>query len=185
MKQWISQIDQITEKFLGTFHTLSKDDLNWKPSPGVWSIAENIAHLIQVNESYFLGFSKLKKGDYTLPFTARFGFVVRFFGKMILKSVQPENRKKVETFPIWNPKKSTYPKTILQDFRDHQDLLKEEINSLVDQVNENSIISTPVNRNLVYRLQTAFDIIIAHEERHYIQASRIYELLKNENDPGK
>ncbi|MBT8319162.1 MAG: DinB family protein, partial [Gramella sp.] len=163
------------------FNGLSEEELNWKPSPGVWSIAENIVHLKQVNESYFPGFCKLKKGDYNVPFTARFGFVVRFFGNMILKSVQPENKKKVKTFPIWNPKKSTYPKAILQDFRDHQDRLKEEMNSLLDQVKENSIISSPVNRNLVYRLQTAFDIIVAHEERHYNQASELCDLLKNEN----
>lgn len=181
MNRWTEEIDKITGRFLNSFSILSEKELNWKPSPEVWSIAENIDHLITLNETYFPGFSELKKGTYQLPFIARFGFVVNFFGNMILKSVQPENKKKSKTFPIWEPKESSFSKDILNQFEQHQERLKKEIIVLEDKISENAVISSPANKNIVYRLETAFDILVAHEKRHYIQADKVYQLLKAEN----
>ncbi|MCH4821670.1 DinB family protein [Gramella lutea] len=180
MNKWTEEIDKITGRFVNSFSMLSEKDLNWKPSPKVWSIAENIDHLITLNETYFPGFSKLKKGTYQLPFISRFGFVVNFFGNMILKSVQPDNLKKTKTFPIWRPKKSEFSKNILNRFEEHQKRLKEEIEKIEDKVKENAVISSPANKNIVYRLETAFDILVAHEKRHYLQAENVYKLLKTE-----
>lgn len=179
MNRWTDEIDRITERFLNSFSILSEKELNWKPAPDVWSIAQNVDHLITLNETYFPGFADLKAGTYKLPFIARFGFVVKFFGKMILKSVQPENTKKMKTFTIWKPKQSNFEKSILHRFEEHQARLKKEILQLSDEVRENSVISSPVNKNLVYKLDTAFDIIITHEKRHFNQANEVYKLLKS------
>jgi hypothetical protein len=37
----------------------------------------------------------------------------------------------------------------------------------------------PAARVIVYRLETAFDIIVAHERRHFEQAKEVY-LLQNQ-----
>jgi hypothetical protein len=86
----------------------------------------------------------------------------------------------MKTFPIWAPKKSNFSKEILNSFEDHQQKLKEEIKKVGAHVKENAVISSPVNKNIVYKLETAFDIIITHEERHYEQAKEVYELLKTQ-----
>ncbi len=177
MSKWTEEIDEITEGFLNSFGMLSEKDLNWKPPPEEWSIAENIDHLITLNETYFPAFKDLKSGNYSLPFIARFGFVVNFFGSFILKSVQPSNTKKTKTFPIWEPKKSTIGKDILPRFKAHQNRLKEEIQNIEEKVHENAVISSPANKNIVYKLGTAFDILIAHEKRHYAQAKKVLDLL--------
>ena len=178
MNRWTEEIDKITGRFLNSFSLLSEEELNWKPSPEIWSIAQNIDHLIRVNESYFPVFSNLKHGSYNLPFIARFGFVVKFFGNFILKSVQPDNNKKTQTFPIWKPAESNFEKNILHRFEEHQVKLKENINMVADKIRENAVISSPANKNIVYKLETAFDIIVAHERRHLNQANKIYELLR-------
>ncbi|PTX44168.1 DinB family protein [Christiangramia gaetbulicola] len=178
MNRWSGQIDKVTEDFLNSFTNLTEEELNWKPDAGTWSIAENIDHLIQVNKSYFPILEKLIKGNYRLPFIARFGFVVRFFGNMILKSVQPDRTKKVKTFPLWEPKKSHFSRDILNSFEEHQKQLKAEILKVDDKVRENAVISSPINKNIVYKLETAFDIIVSHEKRHYEQAEEVYQLLK-------
>jgi hypothetical protein len=43
-------------------------------------------------------------------------------------------------------------------------------------VENGTIISSPANKNIEYKLETAFDIIVAHEKRHLEQAR---EVLKN------
>ncbi|WP_026935418.1 DinB family protein [Christiangramia echinicola] len=179
MNQWALQIDRITGDFINSFSVLSEEDLNWKPSPEVWSIAENIDHLITLNKTYFPIFAKLNKGNYKLPFIARFGFVVSFFGNMILKSVQADRKKKTNTFHIWKPSKRSYKKSILGRFEEHQSKFKQEIHLVEDRIKENAVISSPANKNIVYKLETALDILVTHEKRHFEQASEIYALLKN------
>jgi len=178
MHNWALKIDRITEKFLNSYSPLSQEELNWKPNAETWSIAENIDHLIVLNESYYSAFESLQKGNYKLPFVARFGFVVTFFGNLILKSVQPDRKKKMKTFKIWEPSKSSFTKNILNRFEEHQHRLKEEILKVQDQIKQNAIISSPVNKNIVYKLETALNILITHEERHYEQANEIYNMIK-------
>lgn len=181
MNRWSGQIDKITEDFLGSFSHLSQEQLNWKPNAETWSIAENIDHLIILNETYYPILEELKKGTYELPFIARFGFAVSFFGKMILKSVDPERKKKMKTFAIWEPGESDLSKHILSQFEEHQIELKNQINDVEYLISKNTVISSPVNRNIVYKLETAFDIIVMHEERHYKQASDVYKNIKSKN----
>jgi len=42
-----------------------------------------------------------------------------------------------------------------------------------------TIISSPANKNIVYKLRTAFEIIIAHEQRHFEQSKEAFETIKN------
>ena len=53
MKDWTSQLDKITEHFVADFGSLSAEQLNWKPNSQTWSIAQNIDHLIVVNQTYY------------------------------------------------------------------------------------------------------------------------------------
>lgn len=52
--RWTNQIDQTTNDFVQTFGSLTDEQLNWKPDEKTWSIAQNIRHLILINESYYL-----------------------------------------------------------------------------------------------------------------------------------
>lgn len=178
MHNWEVKIDRITEKFLNSFSPLTQEELNWKPNAETWSIAENMEHLIVLNESYYPAFESLQKGNYKLAFIARFGFVVSFFGKLILKSVQPDRKKKMKTFKIWEPTKNSFSKNVLKRFEAHQESLKKEILKIQDHIKQNAIISSPVNKNIVYRLETALNILITHEERHYEQANDIYRKIE-------
>ena len=76
MKKWTSTLDNITEQFIAQFGTLTNDQMNWKPNPNTWSIAQNLDHLIVVNETYYPVLSALKEGKYKTPFIAKIGFIV-------------------------------------------------------------------------------------------------------------
>ncbi|MCO5250438.1 MAG: DinB family protein [Candidatus Kapabacteria bacterium] len=171
------QIDEITNDFNSKFANLTKDEWNWKPDSSVWSIAQNIDHLIVINSSYFPLISAIRKGSYQLPFVAKFGFIVNFFGKTILKAVQPDRRRKMKTFTIWEPTKSEIEDDILARFETHQSELKKIIEESTDLINRGAVISSPANKLIVYKLNTAFDIIVTHERRHLEQAKELLELM--------
>ena len=48
-----------------------------------------------------------------------------------------------------------------------------------DLLEKGTIISSPANNNIVYKLRTAFEIIVAHEQRHFVQSKEAFEMMKN------
>ena len=182
--RWTSEIDAITEAFTREFEHLSSSQLNWKPVPGAWSIGQVLDHIITINSTYFPLIDSVKKGQHRPPFHSRFGFLVRLFGKEILKSVQPDRRKKIRTFPIWEPSSSEISEDILERFADHQEQLKKVVITSSELLDLGTVISSPANRNIVYTLETAFDIIVTHERRHFEQAMEVLGIqkeFKNDN----
>lgn len=178
MEKWIAQIDAITSDFRSAFDHLSAEQLNWKPTPQKWSIAQNIDHIIVINASYFSIFEDLRKETLKLPKLAKWEFIVNYFGKFILKSSQPDRRKRTKTFAIWEPTSAELSPDILAQFDEHQKLLKTYISESDDLIEYESVIPSPVNKNIVYKLETAFDIIVAHERRHFMQAKEVLEASK-------
>ncbi|MUP45990.1 DinB family protein [Gramella sp. BOM4] len=180
MNNWIERIDRNTESFQQTFGNLNSKSLNWKTDAQSWSIGENIQHLIQINESYFPIFEELEKGRLKLPFMAKLGFMVSFFGNLILKSVEPSRKKKMKTFPVWDPKSSELSTEIISQFESSQSRLKSFINDLAGEIRTGKVIYSPANRNIVYRIDTALDIIILHQQRHFYQAKEVLDNYNSE-----
>jgi hypothetical protein len=168
--KWIQTIDSITNSIHTEFGDITVEQLNWKPNPDTWSIGQIIDHLIVINKTYFPIIKQLQDGTYTVPWTGRIGFMVRLSGAMILKSVQPNRKKKMKTFPVWEPATSTIPADIIQQFEKHQAILKNTINECSKLLDAGVVISSPANKMIVYKLETAFDIIVTHEQRHLEQA---------------
>ena len=175
---WVQEIDKITLDAELLFSELSGEQLNWKPNSQTWSIAQNLEHLIVVNETYYPVLSALKKGAYKKPFLANFSFIVSFFGKIVLNAVNPDRKKKMKTFSIWEPGQSSAGNDIVSRFKKHQSELQKQLNDAKELLNNRIVISSPANKNVVYRLEMAFDIIITHEQRHLEQAKEILRELK-------
>lgn len=171
--RWSTKINTITENFIDSFGKLNFNQLNFKPDNNNWSIAQIINHLVITNETYFPIVDALQKCSYKIPLTGRIRFLVDLFGKIILKSVQPDAKRKVKTFNIWKPSDSDIPEDILIKFKNHQSELTRVILECDNLLDKKTVISSPVNRNIVFKLGTAFDIIVAHEQRHYLQAKRL------------
>jgi len=185
LAHWNDEINVITNDFVSRFGKLSLEELNWKPNPQSWSIAQNIDHLIKVNETYYPAVTAIRNGNYKLPFIAKFSFITRFFGKFILKAVEPERKKRVKTFSIWRPQVDNINAEIVNKFVIHQQELKKFFNDCRDLIEKETVIASPANRNILYKLSAAFDIIIAHEKRHFNQANEVLQFLRTGETIGK
>jgi hypothetical protein len=179
--RWSAELDEITQAFKQDFGALSGDELNWKPNASTWSIAQIIQHLIVVNETYYPVLEQIRSNTYYTPRFGQIGFINRFFGNLILNSVQPEQKRKIKTFPIWEPELSAIRSDIVTRFEKHQHELKLIIQSSEDLLARHTVISSPANRMIVYKLETAFDIMVAHEKRHFKQAQEINRLRLSRN----
>lgn len=176
MQNWIEHIDAITLEYKRSFGKLRADQLNFKPNPTSWSIAQITEHLILINSSYFPIIEAIEKGSYRVPVHGKWRFMTRFFGRFILQSVHPSRDRKIKTVSIWEPTKSDYPIDLVQQFIEHQDQLKRFVERATSRDLKRTIISSPANKHIVYNLEAALDIIVTHERRHLEQAR---DLLPN------
>jgi hypothetical protein len=181
IQPWLDQIDSTTAGFKESFLRLSGDELNWKPDPKTWSIAQNIHHLIVINGTYKPIIKSVREGTYQMPWIGRWKFMVDFFGRMILKYVSPDRKNRTQTFRAAWPSSSTIEADIVNQFVEHQTDLKSFIQSCQDLLDAETIISSPANKNIVYTLKSAFDIIVAHEQRHLVQARELNDLRIKSN----
>lgn len=172
---WTSQLDKNTHLFRDKFGKLDGAVLNSRPNPQTWSIAQNVEHIMKVNSTYYNVIDAIRNGIYTTPFIAKIPLLPKMIGKFILNSVQPDRKRKIKTFPIWEPTESDIAADVIERFARDQDKLKSLIHACRDLLNSGMVISSPAHRQVVYPLSTAFDIILAHEQRHFVQASLLLQ----------
>ena len=173
IQEWLQRIDQITAAFNNYFGQMTNEQLNSKPNAATWSIAQNIDHLMVINNSYLPAIEEIRAGKQKLGRLSKLDFMTRFFGNFILKSVGPSRKRKMKTFPVWEPSKSDVEGDILAKFTEHQENLKKLIASSEDLLTKGTLIASPANKNIVYKLEVAFEIIVMHEQRHLAQAKEI------------
>jgi len=177
-KQWLLSIDRQCKEANKHFGALQPQALNLSPGPKAWSIGQVLEHLILSINSFEPLCQNAMKGTLKLPWYARFGWIVNFMGNLILKGVQPTNQRKAKTFAIWRPAENTVSSHVVDQFMQAQDGLKKLILSTTDLLAREQVIHSPAAPAILYTLNTAFDIIVAHTDRHLQQALRVKEGLK-------
>jgi len=171
--KWIAKVNHTTNSFKEEFSTLNHEQLLLKPSQATWSIAENIQHIIEVNQSYFPLFSQLLNKTYRPSWSSKFSYINNIFGKLILKSVNEDRKKRIKTFPLWIPAQLPPAGDILTHFETHQQELTEWIQKLEPYIGKETVVNSPANKLISYTLDDAIQIIIMHEKRHFNQAREV------------
>lgn len=182
MEHLVAQIDQNTKRFTETFGALTAEQLNWKPDAKTWSIAQNIHHIILMNEAYFEKIEELKNGTGKTPFLSRFDFIVNFMSNAIEKYGQPDRKKRTKTFEIWKPANRDFSPSVLTDFEQHQNKFKRQIKQSSPLVKKGAVIPSPATRLLFFKLDKALSFIVSHEERHFIQAKEVFNQIMNRKE---
>jgi uncharacterized damage-inducible protein DinB len=136
----ISAANAIADQTRAGFGDLTSQQLNWKPGSDQWSVAQCFDHLVTANEAYFPTFEKVLSGEKKNTFWESLPWVPAFWGKMLIKSLDPD--------------------------------MKATENLDVEKIK----ISSPVTNLITYSLMDAYRIIITHEKRHILQASRVTEM---------
>jgi uncharacterized damage-inducible protein DinB len=177
MDKWTYQIDLTTKKFTDAFNFLTTEQLNWKPDAEIWSVAQNIAHIILLNKSYFEKFENIKQGTNKIRFTARLRYWLRFTQNPIKPYTNTSRIKRAKTYGFWEPAKTDYSHSILSDFQLQQAEFKNYIDELKN-VSGKTLLPYPGDKFLVFSLESAFDLLIEHEVRHYNQAKELLDRME-------
>lgn len=173
----LPQIYDETEAIAGDARTLfghlNPRQLNWKPSADSWSVAQCLEHLITSNRSYDPAFDLILKGAYSKTFMHRIPFLPGFFGRILIKSVSPDARRKLKAPGLAQPSSSAIEPQIVERFIANQRETLAKMKSLEDGDPAKIIVTSPFLSVVVYSALDAFRLIVAHERRHFAQAQRV------------
>ncbi len=175
----ISQVDKWMQK-------LSENQLNWRPNPGIWSVAEILSHLNSYAKYYHPVF--LNKIENTRFRNAKEEFVSSPLGRSAWKSMKLGRLKNVKRkFKAPKGQNPTIDPALVtgnevQDFKKNQEQLS-SIFDLAKQVNMRKV-KIPISISKIVRLKLgdALLFVVYHNERHMQQ---LLNLKKSPNFPRK
>ncbi|MEX2513839.1 MAG: DinB family protein [Cyclobacteriaceae bacterium] len=172
---WQMELANIAWEFEETLKKSDLIGLNKKPDPKSWSVSEIIAHLIKVNTSYFPTFDNIISKEYKTPLIGKIPFLGRKMGELLLQAMS--SSKKTKTFTEWIPNEKMYDQSLYDAFFNQQHELSSYVQQLEPFLGKKFMISSPATFLVVYGLDQAIEIILAHEKRHLEQV----KLLLNDS----
>ena len=151
---------------------LSDEQFCWRPAPGVWSVCENLLHLIASGRLYLSAIdgaiSHARENGFTAPGPFRYSMFDRWFVWMM----EPPVRLKLRAPKNFLPPAVQPGEQVLQDFAAlNQDWLRrlEEVRGLdLKRIK----IPSPASARIKVSLGTTFALNAAHERRHLWQAEK-------------
>jgi len=156
-----------------SFGQLTTQQLNWKPSPDEWSVAQCLDHLIASNKGFIPIIQEIKRGEYKHSLKERVPVLPRFFGSLVLNAVKPETQRKLKATKPFQPSSSEFGGDIVSQFQVQQKQIAEHMRSTETLDLRKIIITSPVASFVTYSLFDGYRIIVAHDQRHVAQAKRV------------
>lgn len=177
----IAGVQEVSSDVKSSFGALSPLQLNWKPGAEAWSVAQCLDHMIVINHPYLAIVDEVVAGRYPSTMLHRLPLLPGFFGRLVMKAVSPDTRRKLKARPAFQPSASAIDAGIVGQFLDVQNLVVEKMKSTRGLDLARIIITSPVASVVAYSLLDAFRIIVLHETRHLEQARRV---TKTHGFPG-
>lgn len=172
----VNDFEQVTRSAQGAFARLSNEQLNWKPTSDRWSIAQNLDHLITINQLYFPWLESLKTGPAPQTWWERYSPLSGVLGKTLIRTLSPENLKKTKTSSKAEPSASLIDDAIVDRFVQHQTALITHLRQIPLSIDrKKTIMTSPLIRWVTYSLDDGITILAVHEQRHFLQAKRVME----------
>ena len=170
----INAANNVANDTRSTFGHLSPSQLNWKPSPERWSVAQCFDHLLTSNKGYLPIIDNVLAG-YKRTFWQSMPVLPGLMGKLLVKSMDPASTRKVKAPKRFQPAQSDISGSVINDFVDQQAKLVEKMKATQHLDLEKIVITSPVAGVVIYSLMDAYRLIVVHEQRHFQQAKRVIE----------
>src|SRR5215470_548483 len=116
----IVQAQRNTEEARSVVDGLNDAQLNWKPSPDKWSIAQCLEHLTAASTGFIPYFVEaLTRGRQRFSAASPPAYQPTFMGRWLITHVEPESPRKLRAPKIFKPSASTV-QNALENFLEQQ-----------------------------------------------------------------
>jgi hypothetical protein len=176
----VVQLKSVSEDIKKSFDGLSSEQLNWKPAPESWSIAQCLDHLIKSNEEFYPELDKLADGTRKNTFWQSWSPLSGIAGSFLVSTLKKDSQK-VKTNEKMTPP-SDIEGDIVERFLRHQDVFADKLRLTGGAEWRKVVLTSPFVKIMTYRMDVGLQALIEHEKRHVRQAKRVME---NNGFPGE
>jgi len=169
----LEELIAVARKAREVFGGLSPAQLNWKPSAQQWSVGQCFDHLIVTNRCFFRDMKRVAAGEYRSSLWGRVSPLSGFFGRFILKALDPEKGRRTKAPRVFEPAQSDVAADVIERFAAHQQELATLMRATAGADLRGLKVTSPVSPVATYSLLDAYRIVVAHERRHFEQARRV------------
>lgn len=153
------------------FTTADKNKLIYSPEKGKWSVVQVLEHLNAYNRHYL---PLMEKELSVVTYDTNAWFTSGYWGEKFTKMMKPKNVFEIKNKMKTN-KKMSFPNslnvdTVLKEFLAGQDKLQQLLDMAKGKDLAQIHIPITLTKLIKLRLGDTFRFLIAHEQRHIIQA---------------
>jgi rubrerythrin len=162
----------------GFFQEADKNKMIYTPSPSQWSVVQILEHLNAYGRFYL---PALKKAMADKPTRPSAWYESGFWGDYFTKTMKPANvyeiKNKMKAMKSYSFPNSLHVETVLQEFVQQQD----ELLRLIDMAATVDIaalrVPITITKLIKLKMGDTFRFLIAHEQRHLVQARNMLKQL--------
>ena len=167
------EIDAVSRDAEATFGGLNALQLNWKPAPSRWSVAQCFDHLLNANREMFQAIDAAIEPSASRTIWQRLPLLPRLFGRVMVRSQMPDASQKFTAPASAVPAASAIEPDITDRFIAHQREAAAHVRTFEDRDVGHAIMVSPFVSFITYSVLDGCRLIVTHERRHFEQARRV------------
>jgi hypothetical protein len=171
----VAQAEKNSEAARELGRGLSDVQLNWKPAPERWSIAQCLDHLAVTSNQFDSYFNEaLARGRRKWPVKSPPAYRPSWVGGWLIKQVEPVTGRNLPAPKVFRPSSSEIHGAV-ESFLNQQSRFLDFVRKTAGIDYNKTRIRSPVTPLLRYSLADAFVVTVVHGQRHLGQARRVLE----------
>jgi hypothetical protein len=169
----LEELRAVTDDARRVFGGLSAAQLNWKSAPERWSVGQCFDHLITTNRTFFTDMERVASGTYRPSLWGRVSPLSGFFGRFILKALDPEKGRKIKAPRAFLPASSDVDADVIGRFAENLSEVAARMRATERVDLRRTVITSPAMALVTYSLFDVYRIFVAHARSHFEQARRV------------
>jgi len=173
-EELIEQLQDDVRKLIAAAQHLQQADsvkLGYPPAEGQWSAIQVLEHLNMYSRYYL---PAIERAMVQIPKEVNAWFVPGFFGNYFTNMMMPKNvyeiRNKMKAHRSYRPERGVNVEGVFKEFLEHQNKLLHLLETARKRNLETVRIPIFLSRMIRLKLGDLFRFLVAHEQRHMIQA---------------
>jgi DinB family protein len=166
-------LEQIARDATTTFGDLDARQLNWRPDPARWSVAQCFEHLLVANELMFRAVEAALDPAEPRTIWQRLPVLPRLLGRMLIRSQAPGATRRFTASSKATPASSDIPPDVVSRFVEQHLQAVSRIQTLDEREATRAILTSPFVHVITYSVLDGWRLVAAHDRRHFEQARRV------------
>ena len=156
-----------------TFVPLDAEQLNWRPDPARWSVAQCFEHLLKMNALMLQAAEDALDDAKARSVWQRLPLLPSVLGPVMVRSQSPDTRRKYTAPAPGRPSSSEISPDIVRRFLEQQRHTVARLQAADEEKAARTIMASPFIKVICYSVLDGWRLVFAHGRRHVEQARRV------------